>query len=330
MGDRESAHSDAQWGGPQVTARPVVGFCGLGRMGSRMAANLARAGWPLALYNRTPQIADGFAEAHAPHATISVCGSPAEVARRAGITLTMVADEEATCAVYEGEDGLLAGVHDGALLIEMSTIGPETVSRLGTQAAAAGGTFLDAPVSGSIALAESAELTIMVGGDAAAVARAEPVLRTLGARVFHMGPLGSGATMKLAVNTIIYGLNGALSEALVLAERAGLGRAAAYEVFAASAVAAPFVHYRREAFESPGEGPVGFLLDLAAKDMRLILDLAAGVDSAMPQAASNLAVMQAASAAGHGSADISAVAVFLRSDTVAAAAGGGARGGGGR
>ena len=110
--------------------------------------------------------------------------------------------------------------------------------------------------------------------------RARPVLDVLGARVFHLGDLGAGATMKLAVNAVVHALNQALAEALVLAERAGVDRAKAYEVFAASAIAAPFVHYKQAAFLDPAGTPVAFMLDLVAKDLALIEDLAAEVGRA--------------------------------------------------
>jgi 3-hydroxyisobutyrate dehydrogenase len=116
------------------------------------------------------------------------------------------------------------------------------------------------------------------------------------------------------VNAILHGLNLALSESLVLAERAGVAREAAYEVFAASAIAAPFVHYKREAFEHPGQPPVAFSLDLAGKDLDLILDLAASSGASMEQAATNRQVVKAAIAAGLGPHDLSELATYLRSD----------------
>jgi 3-hydroxyisobutyrate dehydrogenase-like beta-hydroxyacid dehydrogenase len=177
-----------------------------------------------------------------------------------------------------------------------------------------GAALLDTPVSGSVQLLERGELTVMAGGDADALERARPVLEQLATRIFHTGALGTGATMKLAVNTIIHGLNLALSEALVLAEKAGVERAAAYEVFANSAVAAPFVLYKRAAFEHPEDTPVAFSLDLAAKDLDLALDLADQAGATMEQAATNRRVVGAALAAGLGDHDLSALAAYLRGD----------------
>ena len=139
---------------------------------------------------------------------------------------------------------------------------------------ARGATLLDAPVSGSVPVVERGELLIMVGGDADALDRARPVLEALSSTIIHVGELGTGATMKLAVNALVHGLNAALSESLVLAERAGVDRTTAYEVFASGAAAAPFVLYKRAAFERPDETPVAFSLDLVGKDLDLILALA--------------------------------------------------------
>jgi 3-hydroxyisobutyrate dehydrogenase/2-hydroxy-3-oxopropionate reductase len=152
----------------------------------------------------------------------------------------------------------------------------------------------------------------MVGGDPGALDRVRPVLEPLAAEVLHLGPLGTGAAMKLAVNAVVHGLNQALSEALVLAERSGIERRAAYEVFAASAVAAPYVRYKRDAFEDPDNAPVAFMLDLVAKDLALIEALAEETGARMEQAATNRRLVREAVDAGYGARDISALAAYLR------------------
>ena len=152
----------------------------------------------------------------------------------------------------------------------------------------------------------------MVGGDEADLERARPVLDAIATTVFHLGPLGSGAAMKLAVNTVIFGLNQAVAEGLVLAERAGVRRDLAYDVIAAGATGAPYVGYKRAAFLDPDATPVAFSLDLAAKDLGLIAELAADVGLRMPQAEIDLATIRAASAGGRGGRDFSTVAAELR------------------
>ena len=151
-----------------------------------------------------------------------------------------------------------------------------------------------------------------VGGDAEALDRARPVLEAMSSKIIHVGELGTGATMKLAVNALVHGLNAALSESLVLAERAGVDRTAAYEVFASGAAAAPYVLYKRAAFERPDETPVAFRLDLVGKDLDLILELALAVGAPMPQAETNRDVVRAALATGLAAHDISALAEYLR------------------
>ena len=200
----------------------------------------------------------------------------------------MLADGAAVDAVYAGPDGLLAGAHPGSVFADASTVAPATLRGHAAAASAVGAGLLDTPVSGSVGLAESGKLTIMVGGAAADLERARPILEALAGTVFHLGPLGTGAAMKLAVNTLIFGLNQAVAEGLSLAEAAGIDGPTAYDVLTASAAGAPLVGYKRAAFLEPETTPVAFSLDLAAKDLRLIAALAEAVGVDMPQARTNL------------------------------------------
>jgi 3-hydroxyisobutyrate dehydrogenase/2-hydroxy-3-oxopropionate reductase len=289
----------------------TVGLIGIGRMGSAMARALARAGHDLVVYNRTPE----RAEALAAELGARVAATPAEVAATADVTVTMVADDAAVEAVYHEPGGLLAGARPGTVLVDCSTVLPSTIRSLEADVRATGAGVLDAPVSGSVGLAEAGKLTLMVGGEGADMERARPALEPLAATIVHVGPLGAGAAMKLAVNAVIFGLNGALSEALVLAERAGIDRAVAYDVFAASAIAAPFVGYKRAAFLEPDTTPTAFALDLAAKDLRLIAELGRELGVPLPQSAVNLDVIRSAAEELGGGRDFSAVAARLRAET---------------
>jgi len=290
-------------------ARPmVVGLVGIGRMGTAMAGALQRAGHSLVLHNRTPEPAERLAS----ELGAEVAASPAEVASRADVTLTTLADDAAVRAVFAGERGLLAGARPGTLLVDLSTVMPDTIRSLEEPARAVGAGLLDAPVSGSTASAASGQLTLMVGGAAADLERARPALEPLARTIFHVGPLGSGAAMKLAVNTVIFGLNGAVAEGLVLAEAAGIPRELAYDVLASSAVGAPYLAYKRGAFLDPAGTPVAFALELAAKDLRLITTLAASLGIDLPQAAANLDLIRTASRDGREGRDFSTVAEELR------------------
>jgi 3-hydroxyisobutyrate dehydrogenase/2-hydroxy-3-oxopropionate reductase len=277
-------------------------------MGSGMARALRAAGHDLVVWNRTEDAAASLAGELGGRAVPRPC----DVSAAADITISMLADGPAVDAVYGGPRGLLTGASAANVLVDCSTVPPATIRRHAAAARAAGAGILDAPVSGSVALAASGKLTLMVGGEASDLERARPVLEAIAATIFHLGPLGSGAAMKLAVNTVIFGLNQAVAEGLVLAERAGVRRDLAYDVIAAGAAGAPYVGYKRSAFVDPDATPVAFALDLAAKDLGLIAELAREVGLRMPQAETDLAVIRAASAGGRGGLDFSTVAAELR------------------
>jgi 3-hydroxyisobutyrate dehydrogenase-like beta-hydroxyacid dehydrogenase len=287
-----------------------VGLLGTGRMGSAMVRALARGDTPIALtlWNRTPAPAAALAE----ELGAAVAATPADLAATVDVALTMVADERAVRDLFEGPSGLLAGARPGVVLVDLSTVAPATILALAPEARARGAGILDSPVSGSVGLAERGQLTLMVGGDAADLERARPVLEALAARIFHMGALGNGAAMKLAVNGVIFGLNQAVAEALVLAETAGVDRALAYEVLASSAVGAPYVGYKRDAFLDPDGTPTAFALDLADKDLGLITGFARALGVPSPQVAVNHQLIREAAADGHGDRDFSTVAMHLR------------------
>jgi 3-hydroxyisobutyrate dehydrogenase/2-hydroxy-3-oxopropionate reductase len=277
-------------------------------MGSAMVRAIARAGFDLVVQNRTRDRAAIVAA----EVGCRIADSPAEAAGVADVVITMLADDAAVRDTYEGRDGLLAGAREGMVLVDMSTVRPDTITTLEAGARAAGAGILDAPVSGSTQLAEAGSLTLMVGGEAADLERARPALEAVSKTIFHMGPLGTGAAMKLAVNTVIFGLNGALAEGLVLAETAGIERALAYDVIAAGAAGAPYVGYKRAAFLDPDSTPVAFSLDLTDKDLGLITDYAAALGVELPQTAVNRTLVREASAGGRGSKDFSTVAAELR------------------
>jgi len=282
----------------------AVGLLGIGRMGAAMGRALSAGGFELVAWNRSPA---GAARLIGELGRGRVAGTPAEVAAAVDVCITMLADGDAVDAVFAGPDGLLQGAHDDSVLCDASTVAPATLRAHEATARAAGAGLLDTPVSGSVTLAEAGRLTIMAGGTAADLAVARPVLDALATTVFHLGPLGSGAAMKLAVNTVIFGLNQALAEALTLATAAGIDQAAAYDVLTASAAGAPFVGYKRAAFLEPDTTPVAFAVDLAAKDLRLIADLARDVGVRLPGALTDLAVIDATVAAGGGQRDFSTV-----------------------
>ena len=234
---------------------------------------------------------------------------------RADVVLVSLADDEAVRAAYGGERGLVAGLSEGTIVLDTSTVDPQTVRDLSASVSERGGTLLDAPVSGSVPLAQQGTLTFMVVGDAAALDGVADVLGVLGSRTFHMGAVGAGATMKLVVNAVLLGLNQALAEGLVLAERAGVEAEKAYDVLSAGAVGAPFLHYKREAFLHPERTPVAFSLQLVAKDLRLAGTLARSVGARVDQLETNRQLAEEAVAIGYGDVDMSGITRLLRRDT---------------
>ncbi|HEY3209548.1 MAG TPA: NAD(P)-dependent oxidoreductase [Actinomycetota bacterium] len=280
----------------------VVGFVGLGGMGSRMAGRLLDAGHEVVVWNRTPEKMSPLTDLGAIPAQ-----SPADVAGRTDAVLTMVSDPAALRAVTEGQDGIAAGAGSSMTVIEMSTVGPAAVSRL--ESVLPGGTgLLDAPVLGSLAEAESGSLRIFVGGPAPLVDQWTPLLSTLGTPL-SVGPLGAGAAAKLVANLTLLGALGLLGEALALAQGLGLSRDTAFEVLAATPLAAQ-AERRRPAIET-GEYPARFPLSLALKDAGLIADAAAGVGVDLRLSRSARDWLGDAESGGWGDRDYAAVLAWI-------------------
>lgn len=288
----------------------MIAIVGLGRMGAAMAGRIRDAGFDLALWNRDRSKAADVASKTGGE----VYPTPAAATAAADLVLTSLADDAAVESVYLGENGIVSGIGRGQVAVDTSTIDPETVRRVGSAIESAGGEFADCPVSGSVSTVESGSLTIMAGGESSTIAAATPVLDAISARIIPVGALGAGAATKLAVNGLLHGLNVALSEALVLAERAGVDRAIAYEVFLSGAAGAPFVGYKRAAYEHPEDAAVAFSLDLVAKDLELITGLGKRVGAPLAQAETGLEIVKGAIESGMGDRDLSALAVYLREE----------------
>lgn len=277
-------------------------------MGGAMARRFHGAGFELVVWNRDRS----KAEAVAADTGAEIGESAAAAADQAGVVVSSLADDVALREVYLGDEGVVAGIHSGSIAVDTSTVDPDTSIEVGEAVDATGARFVDCPVSGSVSTVESGALTIMAGGHPDVISEVEPVLASISKQVIRVGDRGAGAACKLAVNGLVHGLNVALSEALVLAEKAGVSREKAYEVFVGGAGGAPFVQYKREAYEHPEEAVVAFSLDLVAKDLELITGLGDRVGVPMDQAGTGLDIVKKAIAAGMGERDLSAIAVYLR------------------
>jgi len=248
-----------------------VGLVGVGVMGAPMARNLMKAGFSVVAWNRTRARMDALVGDGA-----SAGNSAADVAARSELVITIVSDSPDVVAVATGSDGVFAGARPGTIVVDMSTISPAVTRDLAAQASAHALTWLDAPVSGGEAGAIAGTLTIMVGGDAPAFARAQPVLSAMGSRVTHMGPSGHGQMTKLC-NQILVAINllGA-SEALSFASRAGLDVEKVYSALTAGAA-------NSWALEKLGRKMIdrdfapAFKVKLQQKDLRLVSEAARDV-----------------------------------------------------
>ncbi len=283
-----------------------VAVLGLGVMGSGMAHNLLRAGYELTVYNRTREKAAALEQAGA-----QVAGTPREAAQVADIVISMVADDSASRAIWLGQDGALAGTREGMLLIESSTLSTLWVRELAGLAAEQGCRFLDAPVTGSKPQAEAGELVFFVGGDATGLDQARPLLEAMGRRIEHLGPTGSGATMKL-INNLMGGVQVAvLAEGLLLAEQAGLNMEQVVPLLLNGAPGSPIVKGKAARIVARDYN-THFALRWMHKDLTYALEEAMHQTTPMPTLAVVREIYRLAMSRGLGDEDFSAVAEALR------------------
>ena len=281
-------------------AKQGVAILGLGIMGGGMARRLLSAGFPVAVYNRNPDRAVPFASAGA-----FIAGSPREAASHAEIIISMVADDIASKSVWLGENGALAGATRGSVLIESSTLTVGWIKELSAAAAQQGFDFLDAPVTGTKPHAASGELLFLVGGSTSALAMAQPVFSVLGRETIHLGPIGSGALMKL-VNNFMCGVQVAsFAEADSLIQAGGLDRTKAESILTNGAPGSGIVK-RASASAAANDFTPNFPLRLMAKDLGYAISEASSRGLPLQTASSALVVFKQAIAQGYGDEDFSA------------------------
>jgi 3-hydroxyisobutyrate dehydrogenase-like beta-hydroxyacid dehydrogenase len=284
-----------------------VGFLGLGTMGGPMAANLARAGFPLLVWNRTPSKVEPLLRLGA-----KAGKSPAHVAAGADVIITMVSQPADVEQVVLGPDGVADGLKSGTILMDMSTVAPATSRALAGAAAAKHAEFLDAPVVGSKGPATDGTLVILVGGLPSTLERARPVLSALGKTIIHAGGVGAGAALKLATNLMLAHLSAGFAEALLLVERAGLDPKRYLDVLEASTFRSPW-------YQTKGSGMIKrefathFALKHMQKDLRLMTELGAELGAALPVTGAIAALFNESESAGRGELDYSAILAELES-----------------
>ena len=280
--------------------RLTVGLIGLGNMGTAVAERVLAAGYPLLVYNRTAEKAHALVAGGA-----SVAESPAEVASQVDVVLTSLADDEAFEAVARE---VVAAARPGTVLVDLSTVSPAASARIASKAEAASVAYLRAPVSGNPTVVRAGNLSFIVSGPHETLERVEPVIRAIGPTVHHVGDEEQARIVKLAINLMIAGLAQLMSEALVLGEAAGVGRADVLEVMGSSAAGAPFVKYKTEPLLRD-DFSATFTTALMEKDIDLVLDAAEEVGVELPVAKQMKTLLRGAIEAGY--ADDDFIALFL-------------------
>jgi 3-hydroxyisobutyrate dehydrogenase len=275
-------------------------------MGGAMAANIARAGFPLTVWNRTPGKAGGLLDLGAKEAR-----TPAEAASTAGIVLICVSDTPDVEAVLFGADGVVAGAHDGLLVIDASTISPGATRGFGQRLQEAGVELVDAPVSGGSEGAQKGTLSIFVGGESRAVERARPVLEAIGKTITHVGPVGSGQAVKAVNQVILAGAYLGVAEGTILALKAGLDVEQVVEALSGGA-AQSWVLTNRSGRMIANDYPLGFKVALHRKDLGIALELARDTGTVLPITALCDQIEAGLIGRGHGDDDVSAVARTIR------------------
>lgn len=282
-----------------------VGFVGLGRMGRPMAENLLNKGFEVVVHNRSRAVVDELTRQGA-----QAAASPREVAESVDVVLTALPTVEAVEEVYLGSAGLVASASQSQIIIDHSTVGPDTTRRIYEAAAGKGVHFLDAPMSGGPARAQDATLTFMIGGQAEAFDRARPVFEALGKNIHHVGPSGSGTVVKL-VNQLLVGVHtSAASEAMAFAVKAGADPGQVLEVIGSSfGTSAMFNRNVPLMLERKFEAATS--INLILKDLGLIKEVGRQVGARMLLTSLAEEVFKEARSLGHGDKDMAATVLTL-------------------
>ncbi len=283
---------------PMTEQTERIGFLGLGIMGSRMAANVARAGFALNVWTHTPGKAERWAAEHG----ATQYATPAELAAASDIVVSMVVDGEQVDSVMLGPGGVIESAREGLLCIDMSTIAPPDTRRIGAALAAAGVSMLDAPVTGSSPRAEDGSLTIMVGGEHRDFARARPLLESMGALIAHVGALGQGERLKLINNALGAANAAAVAEALLLADACGIELDAFVEIVSSGSGASAQLALKSAAMRAHDYTPL-FKTAHMLKDVRLCLEEAQTEAVPFPAAAHARDLLSATMARGYAEQD---------------------------
>jgi len=291
---------------PASPAPARVGFVGLGIMGSRMAANLARAGYELTVFNRTRSTAEAWVTEHGG----TVAATPAEAGAAGDVVVSVVVDGDQVRAVLLGDEGVAQGAAPGTLCVDMSTIAPAQTLAIGRELSGMGLKLLDAPVTGSSPKAQDGTLTIMAGGDAEDFARAAPLFEVMGDLVVHVGPLGQGEMVKVINNAVAAANATIVAEALLVGQATGVDLDALVQVMGKGSGGSAMLDLKSTAMRAHDYATL-FKLEHMLKDVRLCLEAAQAANAPFPAAARARDVLVAAMARGHANDDFAALVEAL-------------------
>mgnify|MGYP005839514465 CR=1 FL=1 len=283
-------------------AKPTLGMVGVGRMGSRMAANLLNAGYGVTVYDVVPKFVEEMVAKGAKSAN-----SPKELASQVEVVLASLPGPPEVEAAFLGPEGIIAGAKPGTLLIDLTTVDPATSVKIGTAAAEKGLRFLDAPVSGGVTGAQNATLTIMVGGEPAVFEEALPIFQTIGKNITNVGKTGAGSVVKLVNQLFVGVLSATVAEGMMLGTKWGVDPQVMYNVLSTGFAGSTILTRHVTNFILKGDFEPGFTINLLSKDVWLGLTLGRDQNVPLDMLATASQILERAKAHGLGNKDMAAV-----------------------
>ncbi|WP_138493353.1 NAD(P)-dependent oxidoreductase [Paenibacillus pinistramenti] len=284
----------------------TIGWIGLGHMGEPMAMNLLEAGHKVQVHNRTISKTNSLVEAGAGR-----LDSPKELAERSDIIFLMLSDSNAVREVLQQDNGVLEAITEGKIIVDMSTLSPEDSLSLAKQVSEHGGTYIDAPVSGSVGAARTSQLVILAGGETKTVELCQPYFDVLGKKTIHFGSTGKGSSAKLAINMLLGIMGQGIAESLIFAEKSGLNKDSVLEMISQSGMNSPLFQGKKELYRHE-EFPAAFMLELMSKDLGLAKAEAGRLGTVLPLADTANATYLSAKENGKGKLDMAAVYLELK------------------
>lgn len=287
-------------------AKPTLGVVGVGRMGSRMAQNLLKSGYPVVVYDVVPKgVQDLVAQG------AKAAGSPKELASQVDAVLSSLPGPPEVEAAYVGQDGVVAGAKPGALLIDLTSNDPSSAQKVAKAAEAKGLKFLDAPVSGGVTGAQNATLTIMVGGHQADFDEALPILQALGKNITLCGPTGAGCVVKIVNQLFVGVLSATVAEGMMLGTKWGVDPVTMYNVLNTGFAGSTILTRHVTNFILKGDYEPGFTINLLSKDIWLALSLGRELDVPLDVTAATSQILERAKAHGLGNKDMAGTMILM-------------------